>query len=126
MPRTMEEKLNGADPEPWIAEEEGESIFGEIEEVGTRDGDYGEYPVITVLCENGDVFTVAGFGTVLKGKLEGLTDADIGRKIGVKFVGEKQSKAGKDYKDWRVVLSAREAVTVPPGEEHDEFPDEDL
>lgn len=124
MPRTMEEKLNGADPEPWIAEEEGDSIFGEIEEVGTRDGDYGEYPVVTVLTENGEVFTIAGFGTVLKGKLEGLTDDDIGRKIGVKLVGEKQSKAGKDYKDWRVVLSARE--TVPASAVEDEFPDDEL
>lgn len=125
MPRTLEEKLNGADPEPWIAEEEGESIFGEIEEVGVRDGDYGEYPVVTVLTEAGEVFTVAGFGTVLNGKLEGLTDADIGRKIGVKFIGEKDSKGGKSYKDWRVVLSARETVPVT-APDVDEFPDDEL
>lgn len=125
MPRTMEEKLNGADPEPWIPEDEGESIFGEIEEVGTREGDYGEYPVVTILTDSGEVWTVAGFGTVLKGKLEGLTESDIGRKIGVKFVGEKQSKGGKDYKDWRVVLSAREIVSLPP-DEVDAFPEEDL
>lgn len=126
MPRSIEEKLAGADPEPWIPEEDGESIFGELEEISTREGDFGEYTVVTLLTANGEVWNVAGFGTVLAGKFEGLSEADLGRKIGVKFVGTKTAKNGKDYKDWRVVLSAREPVAVAAGDVVDEFPDDDL
>ena len=123
MARTLEEQLEGADPEPWMPEEDGESIFGEIEAISTREGDFGEYIVVTILTKDDEVWNVAGFGTVLKGKFEGLTDADIGRKLGIKFIGTKTAKNGKDYKDWRVVLSARETV---PAAVEDEFPDEDL
>lgn len=126
MPRSLEEQLAGADPEPWIPEEDGESIFGELEAISTREGDYGEYTVVTILTEAGEVWNVAGFGTVLAGKFEGLTEADLGRKIGVKFVGEKESKGGKSYKDWRVVLSAREPVAVSAVDGPDDFPDDDL
>jgi hypothetical protein len=123
MPRSLEEQLNGADPEPWIADDAGDSIFGEIEAVGTREGDYGEYTVVTVVTENEDVLTIAGFGTVLAGKLSGLSEDDIGRKIGVKFLGEKKGKNGKEYKDWKVVLGARPTVAVAAA---DEFADEDI
>lgn len=112
MARSLEEQLNGADPEPWIPEEDGELIFGEIEAISVRDGDYGDYRVVTILTPDGEAFNVAGFGTVLARKFDALTDADVGREIGVKFVGEKLNKAGKSYKDWRVVLSPL-AVTVP-------------
>lgn len=105
MPRSLEEQLNGADPEPWIPENAGEFVQGEIEAVDTREGDYGEYKVVTLLTGSGDVLSVAGFGTVLKGKFESLTSSDIGRELGVKFVGVKQNKLGKDYKDYKVLLS---------------------
>lgn len=113
MARSLEEQLTGAEPEAWIPEE-GDSIFGEIEAVVTRDGDYGEFPVITILDNDENVWNVAGFGTVLQNKIAEL-EPQVGDSIGFKFLGEKSSKNGKStYKDWRVVLSrAPKNVAVP-------------
>lgn len=110
MARTLEERLTGEDAEPWIPETPGEHIFGEVEEVGTREGDFGEYTVITLLTADGSVRSIAGFGTVLKGKLAEL-DPQPGDQIGVKFVGEKTGKNGKDYKDWTVVIQRASVMT---------------
>lgn len=107
MARSIEEQLSGADPEPWIPEEAGDSIFGEIESIVTRDGDYGEYPMVTLLTSDDDAFNVAIWGTVLQNKFGELSPA-VGDKIGFKYLGEKATKSGSaTYKDWRVVLDRR-------------------
>lgn len=102
--RTLEERINGPEAEPWIPENSGEYVIGELEEISDRDGDYGPFKVITLLTEGGDVLNVAGFGTVLKGKFDGLTNDDLGCKIAVKFLGEASNKAGKPYKNWSVTI----------------------
>jgi hypothetical protein len=117
MGRTLEERINGAEAEPWIPEEAGEYVVGEIEEISAREGDYGPYKVLTLLTDKGDVLSVAGFGTVLKGKFDSLTDPeDIGRTIAVKFLGEARGKSGKDYKNWQVTLGAKASVPVGGGD----------
>ena len=128
MARTLEERLTGEDAEPWIPEEAGEHIFGEVEEVGTREGDYGEYTVVTLLLEDGSVSSVAGFGTVLAGKLAEL-DPQPGDHLGVKFRGEKTGKNGKEYKDWTVVIQRAQTATLTPAAEAatgDEFSDDEV
>lgn len=111
--RSLEERLTGAEPEPWIPEEAGDHIFGEVEAVVTRDGDYGEFPVITLLDADGNVWNVAGFGTVLQNKIAELGPHE-GDQIGFKFLGEKTSKNGKStYKDWKVVLSRSPQNAAP-------------
>lgn len=115
MARTLEERLTGEDAEPWIPEEAGEHIFGEVEEVSTREGDFGEYTVVTLLTADGSVVSVAGFGTVLAGKLAEL-DPQPGDSLGVKFRGEKTGKNGKDYKDWTVVIQ-RNSVLTPASDD---------
>ena len=125
MGRSLEERINGPEPEAWIPEEAGEFIIGEIEEISDRDGDYGPYKVVTLLTSEGDVLNVAGFGTVLKGKFDALSDVDCGRQMAVKFLGEQPSKkpGGKPYKNWNVTLSPRAAVPAGGGD----FPaDEDI
>lgn len=123
MGRTLEERINGPEPEPWIPEEAGEYIIGEIEEISERVGDYGPYKVLTLLDADGSVASVAGFGTVLKGKFDTLTDADCGRTIAVKYLGEAPSKkpGGKPYKNWTVTLTPRQAVPAGGGD----FPADD-
>lgn len=127
MARTIEERLTGEDAEPWIPETPGEHIFGEVEEVSTREGDYGEYSVVTLLTADGSVRSIAGFGTVLKGKLAEL-DPQPGDSLGVKFVGEKTAKNQKEYKDWTVVIQ-RAAVLTPASDggtaTGDEFPEDE-
>lgn len=116
--RTLEERINGPEAEPWIPEEAGEFVIGELEEISDRTGDYGPYKVITLLTEGGDVLNVAGFGTVLKGKFDSLTSADLGCKVAVKFVGEATGKSGKAYKNWSVTIDRSNLVgAVATGDE---------
>lgn len=115
--RTLEERINGPEPEAWMPDEAGDYVVGEIEEISERVGDYGPYKVLTLFTPNGDVLNVAGFGTVLKGKFDRLTDADCGRTIAVKYLGERAPKkaGGKEYKDWQVTLSPRAAQPAAAG-----------
>lgn len=109
--RTLEERINGPEAEAWIPETAGEYVIGELEEVSDRDGDYGPYKVITLFTDNGDVLNVAGFGTVLKGKFDGLTNSDLGAKVAVKFLGEATGKSGKGYKNWSVTIDRSALAT---------------
>lgn len=123
--RSMQERLEGPEPEAWVPENEGELIFGEVEEVSRREGDFGEYTVVTLVDADGQVWNVAGFGTVLAGKLEDL-DPQPGDKLGVKFAGEKTAKNGKAYKDWRVIIERSNApVTVPASTTDPDFDNDD-
>jgi len=116
MGRTLEERINGAEPEPWIPEEAGDYVIGELEEISEREGDYGPYRVVTLLAPDGGVWNVAGFGTVLSGKFASLKETDIGNNVAVKFLGEAASKrpGGKPYKNWTMSVD-RTAVPVLPG-----------
>lgn len=120
--RTLEERINGPEPEPWMPEE-GDVVIGEIEEISEREGDYGTYKVVTLITDIGEVLNVAGFGTVLAGKFDRLGDSDCGRQIAVKFLGEQPSKkpGGKPYKNWNVTLSPKQAVPAGGGD----FPADD-
>lgn len=124
MGRTLEERINGAEPEPWIPENADEYIIGELEEISEREGDYGPYRVITLLASDGSVWNVAGFGTVLSGKFASLKDSDIGCNVAVKFLGEAASKkpGGKAYKNWTVSVD-RKAAPVQPGAFDDDTAD---
>ncbi len=117
--RSLEDRINGPEAEAWIPEEPGEFVIGELEEISDREGDFGPYKVITLLTANGDVLNVAGFGTVLKGKFDGLSNSDLGCKIAVKFLGEATGKSGKDYKNWSVTIDRSTLVgaTVATGDE---------
>lgn len=96
--------------------EVGDVIYGEIEAITTRDGDYGEYEVVQLLDEDGGVHSVAIFGTVLKNKFDELSPA-AGDRIGFKYLGEKPTKSGgATYKNWQVQI---ERASVPVGSASD-------
>lgn len=125
--RTLEERLEADEPEIWEAEE-GDSIFGEVEEISTREGDYGPYQVVTLYNADG-AFNVACWDTVCANKLEEL-DPHVGDNLGFKYLGLKApKKAGaKPYKNWRLVLSratAAPAADVPVPEFPEEGDEED-
>lgn len=128
MPRTLEERLTGADPEPWKPEEAGDYVFGEVESIDQREGDYGEYDVVTLLTDNGDVLSVAIWGTVLQKKFAAVK-AEVGDNLGFKFLGERTPKkaGGKDYKDWNVFIQRAVKADAPSPEAATggEFADDD-
>jgi propanediol utilization protein len=128
MSRTLEERLAGVDPEPWIPEEPGDTIIGEVEEISARDSQFGQPgdtdQFVTLLTEHGDVMSVAIFGTVLKKKFADLNPQE-GDTLGFKFLGEQVPRSGgKPYKNWKLMI-ARKVVAAPEGAAvGGEFPDE--
>lgn len=110
MARSLQEQMDGGEPEAWEPEA-GDSIIGEVEAITTRTGDWGPYQVVTLLTEAGDAFNVACWDTVCRNKVEELEPA-IGDMIAFKFLGEKSNKGGTaTYKNWSVRI-ARAAVPV--------------
>ena len=110
--RTLEERINGPDSEPWIPEDEGDFVIGELEEVSTREGDYGPYKVLHLWTSDGRSVTVAGFGQVLASKFETVTDADLGNKVAIVFQGEKRGKSGREYKAYDFKVERKVAAVA--------------
>lgn len=125
MGRSLQEQLEGEEPEAWEAEE-GDSLLGEIEAITERTGDWGPYKVVTLLDADGKPWNVACWDTVCANKVEEL-DPAVGDMIGFKFLGEKTNKSGSaTYKNWSVKLQrtsapAHAAAAAGSG---DSFPDD--
>jgi hypothetical protein len=126
MARTLEERLQSDDPEPWIAEDVDDSVWGEIEEITQRESNYseGSDTFVTLITPNGDVVSVAIWGTVLKKKFAELAPKE-GDKIGFRFLGEQVPKSGgKPYKNWKVNIARATAPVGDGAATGDEFPEE--
>lgn len=124
--RSIEERIEGPAAESWVPENEGDKVVGVIEEVGTREGDYGPFKVLSLFNEDTNTaWSVAGFGAVLGRKFDHLTDADVGRKVAIIFKGQRQPKkqGAKPYKDYDMVLGpapVAAAAASAPAEFNDE------
>ena len=112
--------------EAWIAEE-GDSIVGTVTRVDTRDGGYGEYPIVTIDVTEGtlkgepmEVPCTRSFhamATVASGELGWTRDAGewddrkvfVGGEIGAKFV---EMRAGRNntYEFWRVICKPAPSI----------------
>ena len=112
--------------EAWIAEE-GDSIVGTVTRVDSRDGGYGEYPIITIDATEGTVGGEAlevpctrsfhAMATVASGEMGWNRDAGqwedrkvfVGGEIGAKFV---EMRAGRNntYEMWRVICKPPPSV----------------
>lgn len=114
MGRSLQEQLDGPEPEPWIPEE-GDSVLGEIEAIDERGTDWGPKKFVTVLTAAGELLTVACWDTVCANKIDELEPA-VGDMIGFKFLGEKSNKSGSaTYKNWSVKLARAVRPTTPVG-----------
>lgn len=79
-------------------------LVGKVMEVTTGTGDFGDYPLLFVLDENGDEWRVHGFGTVLKSRIAELKP-EPGDEIGLKYLGTQKAKGfDTPYKNYKVVL----------------------
>lgn len=107
--------------EAWMAEE-GDKLVGRVVRIDSRDGGFGEYPILTIEVEAG---TVGGkaievpatlswhvMATVAKQELgwdidtkRWSTDRKVfnGCKVGAKFVDIRQGKSNT-YEFWRVIV----------------------
>ena len=87
----------------WVPEKAGDTIAGTIVSRSSRDGGYGEYTILTIQPAKGDALAVHCAGAALKGKVQ-EKNPQVGDEIGIRFVGEATSKAGKTYKNYKVVV----------------------
>jgi hypothetical protein len=93
----------GRDSETWQPENEGDQVWGRVIGLTTGEGNYGEYPVVTVLTNDEREVRINGFTTVLRNRIM-ESDVEIGDHFGVRYLGRKMSSGGSEYKSFKVVL----------------------
>ena len=108
------ERLN-RDTAPGWRPEPGDEIIGAVIAVDVASSKYnGNYPVVTVLTEDGQEVAVHGFHSVLKSEFQ-RKQPRINDTLGVKYVGIPE---GKKYEHYRVVVERPHPdVHAPDGEE---------
>jgi hypothetical protein len=101
--RSLEERLDSAatgwKPNP------GDRLVGTVLDLDTRDGEYGEYPIVTIQTDLGDEIAIHGFHTVLRREFA-KRQPQVGERIGVKYLG----KSDRGYESYRIVWEN----VVPP------------
>ncbi len=79
------------------------TVRGIAEEKDFRSGDYGEYPVVVLVCRDKSRVRVPGFGTVLGNRLR---EVEVGDAVGITYLGTKPSTnpGMKDFDNYDVVV----------------------
>lgn len=118
---SIKDRLDG-NSEAWRPDdpkkEHPNPLYGKVVEVTTGTGDYGEYPLLFCLDENGDEWRVHCFNSVLKSRIAELRP-EVGDEIGLKYLGTEKSKAyDTPYKNYKVVLE-KAAATKPDSPDWD-------
>jgi hypothetical protein len=94
-------------PEPWKPEV-GDKLVGEVIGVEQRNGEYGSYPIVVVMTEDGSEFAFHGFHTVAKNELA-KQRPEVGDKIAIKYFGRTEDDRG--YERYRILVDKpQEAV----------------
>lgn len=110
--RSIMDDLDDRFAEAWVPAEENEAVSGIVVSRSSRDGGYGEYPILTIEQSDGSRIAVHGFSTVLKNEIE-AQNPSAGDEIAVRYDGIKPSKDGtKTYKVFS--LAVRKSLNPPP------------
>lgn len=86
-------------PEPWKPNA-GDKLVGTVAAVEVRDGGYGEYPIVTVVGDDGVEHAFHGFHTVAQRELA-RQRPEPGDTIGVAYHGRDEAKG---YERYRVIV----------------------
>jgi hypothetical protein len=89
--------------EPWKPEP-GEKLIGEVVDLDERENEYGSYPVVTVMTDEGEELAFHAFRTVPKNELA-KQRPQVGDRIGIKYFGKPE---GKDYELYRIKVERDE------------------
>ena len=107
-PSDIDAMLDSADDyaAAWIPEKAGDQITGTVVSRSSRDGGYGDYPIVTIQPAKGDALAVHATNVAIKAKvLE--KNPQAGDEIGIRFLGEATSKGGNTYKNFKVVVTKK-------------------
>lgn len=104
----MEYQL-GLDYAPaWRPEDDGASILGVISAISMGHSEYGTYPIVTILTNDGEMLAVHGFHGVLKERLIELRPK-VDEVIGIKYLGhvlpDDGEKGVNDYYAYKVIIN---------------------
>jgi len=116
--KKIADRLN-QESEAWKPEPE-DTLIGTVVDVTTRDGGYGEYPIIEV--DDGEkVFAFHAFHTVASREIKARRVA-TGDTIGIKFLGE-ISEGDRSYYGYKFTLDKPVAMPVDeaPTDEPSDF-----
>jgi hypothetical protein len=110
--RDLSSRLNG-NSEAWRPadnEDHPNPLVGEVVEVETGEGDYGAYPILTIVGEDGAEWRWSVFGGVAQKRVAQLGPM-VGDKVGAKYLGEEPSRnyPNRTYRNWKVVLERNPA-----------------
>jgi hypothetical protein len=105
--------------EPWMPDA-GEKLIGEVVDLDERENEYGSYPVVTVLTDEGDELAFHAFRTVAKNELA-KQRPQVGDRIGIKYVGKPE---GKDYELYRIKVERDEQSKSIDWDKHTSEPAE--
>jgi hypothetical protein len=81
--------------------EPGDKLVGVVVEVGENDAGWGDYPVVTVMDDDGNEAAVHAFHTVLRNE---LTAAVVGDRVGIIYKGKVTGNNGTEYESYRVIV----------------------
>jgi hypothetical protein len=74
----------------------GDKLVGIVTDLSVRDGEYGQYPIITIRSEEGE-FAAHAFHEVLANELARVAPK-VGDHLGVKYVGKDPDKGYHRYR----------------------------
>jgi spore germination protein YaaH len=99
--KKMQERLS-KNAEGWMPKP-GDMVTGDITDIDFFTGDYGTYPILTIMDEEtGDEIAVHCFHTVLKNEIAKKQPA-VGDYCGIVYHGKKEGKrGGGSYESYRV------------------------
>jgi hypothetical protein len=99
----------------------GDKLVGEVVEISSREGAYGEYPIVTLRTDTGD-WAIHAFHEVLGNELARVAPK-IGDRIGVKYSGKDPEKGYHRYRvrrdsdnsgfDWQKFATGDVPTDVP-------------
>lgn len=98
---------------------EGDYLEGVVTEISSRDGGYGEYPILTVLTDDKKEIAWHASSTVAKSQVADK-QPNVGDRIGVLYKGKQPKKSDPKVEQhvYRLVVergpsSLRQAVDTP-------------
>ncbi len=94
---------------PWIPDDDDDpspaGIQGTVTFVGTVPSDYGpeECPIVEIEAADGTSWSIRGYSTALRNQIN-KADPQVGDLLAAKYFGVKESKGGREYKNYKVVV----------------------
>src|SRR5436305_3395773 len=96
-------------PEAWKPKA-GDKLVGQVVGLDTRETEYGEYPIVTILTEDGRELAFHAYHTVARNELAKLQPG-VRETLGVKHFGKAESGS---YERYRVLVLSRDATQTKP------------